>query len=430
MNDQGIRTPCASLCRNARRRCTAGAVLGAFLLLGPVAWAGNWPGWRGPTGAGYSDEKDLPLTWGGKKNENVLWKVTLVGRSYSSPIVWGEQVFVTTHAKQTDKEVKAKVIPEHYVSCYAASDGKQLWRTVVPHGSWPDGYYSIATPVTDGERVYAWFGSGVAVALDFKGKILWRTERPGPYRVYPGVSSSPVLVGDTLLILVDQGKDSFLLALDRKTGARKWEKKRPPTVGGTNSSPILMKVKGKTQVLVAAGKALQGLDPATGDVLWWCDKDGGYWTSLTHGSGLVYADSGGGRGRAVDPTGSGNVNKSHVKWEHKKVPEGLGCPLIVGDYLYRVHKPDVLKCWKLSTGELAGDKRLAGISIVSSPIATADGRIYLASARKSYVLKAGPKLEVLAVNTLPAGDDGPSPAFSGGRIFVKDSHTLFGIGTK
>lgn len=423
MNDQGIRPSCARFSRGAI------AVLALFLV--QAAQAGNWPGWRGPNGTGHTDEKDLPLTWGGKKNENVLWQVTLVGRSYSSPIVWGDNVFVTTHPRQTDKEVKAKVIPEHYVTCYGAADGKQRWNTVVPHGSWPDGYYTIATPVTDGERVYAWFGSGVAVALDFKGNIVWRTERPGPYRVYPGVSSSPVLVGDNLLILVDQGQDSFLLALDRKTGAKKWEKKRPPTVGGTNSSPILMQVKGKTQVLVAAGKALQGLDPATGDVIWWCDKDGGYWTSLTHGSGMVYADSGGGRGRAVDPTGSGNVNNTaHIKWEHKKVPEGLGSPLIVGDYLYRVHRPDLVKCWELSTGKLVGEKRLQGVSITASPIATADGRIYIACPARSYVLEGGPKLEVKAVNTLPGGDQGPSAAISGGRIFLKDETRLFAIGKK
>src|SRR5262249_4568530 len=157
---------------------------------------------------------------------------------------------------QTDQDVKNKVIPEHYVTCYRAADGKQLWRTTVPHGPFPDAYYSIPTPVTDGKRVYAWFGSGVAVALDFGGQLLWRRERPGPYNVYPGVSSSPVLYGDTLLILVDQGKDSFLLALDRATGAVKWERKRPEMRGSTNSSPVLMSVRGRKQLLVAAAHAL------------------------------------------------------------------------------------------------------------------------------------------------------------------------------
>jgi outer membrane protein assembly factor BamB len=394
--------------------------------------AGNWPGWRGPTGAGISEDKDLPLTWGGKDNANVLWKVKLTGRGSSSPIAWGERVFVISAAKQSDADVKNKVVPEHEVTCYQAADGKELWRTVVPPGTFADGYYAIPTPVTDGKLVYAWFGSGLAVALDFDGKIVWRKERPGPYNVYPGVSSSPVLHGDTLLILVDQGKTSFLMALDRATGEVKWEKKRPEMRGSTNSSPVLIDVKGQKQLVVAAANALQGLDPNDGKLLWWCEKDGGYWTSVTAGSGLVYADSNGGRGLAVDPTGSGDVNKTHVKWQHTKVPEGLGAPLIVGDYLYRVHKPGVIKCWKLSTGDLVFDERLTGVSFLSSPIATADGRIYIASPSRSYVIKAEtPKLEILGDNAIKdGGDDGPSPAVAGGRLFLKTGSTLWGIGKK
>jgi len=396
------------------------------------ASAGEWPGWRGPTGSGYSDEKDLPLTWGGKGDDHVLWRATPPGRGSSSPIVWGGRVFVSSAAKQTDQDVKDKVIPEHYVSCYRAADGKELWRTVIPHGSFADGYYAIPTPVTDGRRVYAWFGSGVAAALDFDGRVVWRRERPGPFHVYPGVSSSPVLHDDSLLILVDQGKDSFLLALDRATGAVKWERKRPDARGSTNSTPVLIDVRGRKQLAVDAANALQGLDPADGKVLWWCAKDGGYWTSLTGGSGLVYADSGGGRGVAVDPGGSGDVNKTHVRWQHDKVPEGLGCPVIVGDYLYRVSKPGLLRCWKLSGGEQVFEERLDGISYLSSPIATADGRVYFASAGKSYVIRAGvPRLEVLARNALKdGGDDGPSPAAAGGRLFFKTSGRLWCIGKK
>ena len=407
------------------------AVVGVALLLafGGRGRAENWPGWRGPTGDGHTAEKGLPLTWGGKKNENVLWKADLGGRSFSSPVAWGDRVFVTVAAKQTDQQVKDKVVPEHFVLCFRAADGKQFWRTVVPAGKFADGYYSIPTPVTDGKLLYTWFGSGVAAALDFDGKIVWRTERPAPYSVYPGVSSSPVLHGDSVLILCDQGKDSFLLALDRKTGRKKWERKRP-NAPSTNSTPELVRVKGKAQLVVAGSNALQGLDPDNGEILWTCGKDGGYWTSLTAGSGVVYTDSGGGRGIAVDPTGAGDVNKTHVKWTHRKVPEGLGCPLIVGDYLYRAHKPGLVSCWRLSTGEKLFSERLQGVSYLSSPFATPDGRVYFASAGKSYVLEAGPKFKVLAENTLPGGDDGPSPAVSGGRIFLRSTSTLFCAGKK
>jgi outer membrane protein assembly factor BamB len=402
---------------------------GLLVLVGP-GLAGNWPGWRGTDGLGTSDEQDLPLTWGGKKDANVLWKVTLPGRGSSSPVAWGDRVFITAAAKQTDQEVKDKVVPEHYVVCYQAADGKELWNTTVPKGPFADGYYSIPTPVTDGKRVYAWFGSGVAVALDWGGKIVWRKEHPGPYKVYPGVSSSPILHGDLLLILVDQDKDSFLLALDKNTGEVKWERKRTDVHGSTNSSPILIDVKGQPQLVVAGARALQALDPADGKLLWWCGKDGGYWTSLTAGAGLVYADSGGGRGLAVDPTGSGDVSKTHVKWQHAKVPEGLGCPIIVGDYLYRVSKPGVLKCWKVADGAEVFDEKLEEISFLASPIATPDGRLYIASPRRSYVIKTGvPKLEILGDNKIQeGGDDGPSPAVSGGRLFLKTATRMWCVG--
>jgi outer membrane protein assembly factor BamB len=369
------------------------------------------------------------LTWGSKTKESVLWEVKIDGRGSCSPIVWGDRVFITSAPKQSDQDVKNKVVPEHHVHCYRASDGKQLWQTTVPPGKFADGYYAIPTPVTDGKLIYAWYGSGLAVALDFDGKIVWRRDRPGPYSVYPGVSSSPLLYQDKVLILCEQGKDSFLMALDRKTGNVQWEKKRQAQ-GSSNSTPMLIQVQDKTQLVIDGPRSLEGLDPNSGERIWWCAKDGGYWTSLTYGSGLVYTDSGGGRGLAVDPRGSGDVNKTHVKWQNPKIPEGLGSPIIVGDYLYRAHKPGLLLCWKLSTGEQMYDERLEGISYLASPFATPDGRIYFASAGKSYVIKAGPKLEVLATSTLPGSDDGPSSAVSGGRIFLKSSTQLFCVGRK
>jgi outer membrane protein assembly factor BamB len=414
-----------------RRVVVTIAVWGGLLIAAGIGWAGDWPGWRGTTGNGTTAEKDLPLTWGGKSNENVLWKVEIGGRSYSSPIVWGDRLFVTDADRQSDQDVKNKIIPEQRVICYATADGKEVWRTKVPSGPWFDGnsIYTAPTPVTDGKLVYAWFGSGVLAALDFDGKIIWRREHAGPYNVYPSITSSPVLYGDNVLILCDQNKDSFLLAVDKKTGEVRWEEKRPKA-RGTNSSPILLRVKDRDELIVCGGDALEGLDPANGKRLWWCDKDGGYWTSFTFGSGLLYADSGGGRGLAVDPSGEGDVNKTHVKWQQTKVPEGLGCPIIVEDYVYRAHKPGLLRCSKLSTGEVLYSERLEGISYLASPFATPDGRIYFASPGKSYVVKAGPKFEVLATSTLPGGDDGPSPAVAGGRIFLKSSRTLFCIGKK
>jgi len=287
-----------------------------------VARPADWPAWRGPAGNGHTAEKDLPLNWGGKDNDNVLWRVKHGERSYCSPIVWGDKVFLTTGVKISDADNKNKVIPEHYVVCYQAADGKELWRTRIEPGKWFDGngIYTAPTPITDGTLVYCWFGSAVMVALDFDGKIVWRREVPGPFSVYPSLSSSPVLYEDNVLLLVDQSKDSFLMALDRKTGEVKWEQKRPK-MQSTNSSPLLMPVQNKVQLVVASGRALQGLDPADGKVLWSCGKDGGYWTSLTYGSGLVYTDSGGGRGLAVDPSGTGEIDKTQSSGSSPRYPK-------------------------------------------------------------------------------------------------------------
>jgi outer membrane protein assembly factor BamB len=409
----------------------------ALFLAAPSAPAADWPSWRGPTGQGVSDEKDLPLTWGGTDDANILWKVPLPGvedkatpdKNQSSPIVVKGRVFITTSF--WPKGVKpGEEYPEHHVTCYQAADGKQLWdRTVLP-GPWKlsdlRGGYTVATPCSDGERVYVVFGSSVIAALDFEGKIVWRKEiKPFDYDVAAG--SSPIVYDDTILYQCDQvNKEARLIALDRKTGDVKWEAKRPKQ-DFSHSTPVLVKVKDRVQLLVAASNALQGVDPANGKVLWWCAAQGDT-VSPVYGGGLVYLDSGrGSTGVAVDPTGAGEVTKTHLKWKVSPVPEGFSSPVIVGDYVYRVHNPGILKCWKLDNGEEAVKERLPGVSTAASPIATADGRIYFAS--KSYVVKAAAKPEILATNDLGDGGDA-SPAVADGRIFLKGRQYLYCVGKK
>jgi outer membrane protein assembly factor BamB len=413
------------------------AVLGCLAVFPAAAGAADWPGWRGPTGMGQTTEKGLPLHWGGNEGKNVLWKVHLfpdrnTGRldnNQSSPIVSAGRVFVTT--SWWPAGVLEKEYPEHHVTCFK-SDGERLWDTRVPPGPWRlkdlRGGYTAPTPASDGERVYVVFGSSVIAALDFQGKIVWRKEiRPFNFDV--AVGTSPVLYRDTVLLVCDQvSNTSRLLAFDRKTGALKWERKRP-SASFTHSTPVLTRVGGKTQLLVAAAGEVQGLDPDSGKVLWWCQAWGDT-PSPVHGAGLVYCDSGRGNpGVAVDPTGSGNVSKTHLKWKVARVPEGFSSPVIVGGHLYRLHNPGVLHCWKLAGGKEVYVKRLDRVQTAASPIVTPEGRIYCASAGRSYVLKAGPDGEVLAVNDL--GDDSQaSPAVADGRIYLKGRKYLFCIGKK
>ena len=410
-----------------------GAVLAAVsplvLATGAVSQADNWPCWRGPTGMGYCAEKDLPLHWDGKTKENLLWKVPLGGIGNSSPVVWGDRVFVTVSQKQTNKEQDAKIIPRHWVTCFQASDGKELWRTDVPPGHYPRGYgiYAVPTPVTDGQRVYCWFSSGVLVALDFAGKIVWRSEVSGELpKHFDGLINSPLLFEDTVIriVNVDQSRGNGVVqALDKATGKVKWERKLAKS-GSSNASPVILRINGKIQLLVPSNNLLEGLDPKDGSLIWSFKRRMGD-LSPVYAGGLLFTDSPGGPGLAIDPTGQGDVSKTHQKWKIDKTPASYAyaSPGISGDYIYRVHKPGVLHCWKLSTGELVYAERLEGLTNLASPVSTTDGRVYFVTSGISYVIKAGPKLEVLAKNNLGGytGNNGPSPAMANGRIYVRDA---------
>ncbi len=414
-----------------------------LLLLVPVSGQSGdtWPGWRGPTGLGQTDEKDLPLTWEAKAREHVRWAVPLPGgegdrpdHNQSSPIVWHDRVFVTTAFWPAG--VSQKEFAEQHVTCYRASDGRKLWDTRVPHGPWRlsdfrGGGYAAPTPATDGERVYVVFGSAVIAALDFAGKIVWRKEIV-PYAFDVTIGSSPVLYRDTVLLLCDQTtpKLSRLSAFDARTGAVKWETKRPNS-GFSHSTPVLIEVHGKPQLLVS-GSSLEAVDPRDGTVIWSCRAKGDA-PSPVYGSGIVYCDDGrGGTGIAVDPTGHGDVTRTHVKWTVGRIPgDSLSSAVIVGEHVYRLHQPGVLSCWRVADGKPVYAERLPGVSTTPSPVATPDGRIYFVSGGRSVVVKAAERFELLATNDLGDGNAFPaSPAVAHGCLFIKGRRKLYCVGRR
>ncbi|MFT5523939.1 MAG: outer membrane protein assembly factor BamB [Pirellulaceae bacterium] len=402
----------------------------------------EWPGWRGPTGLGYTIEKDLPLTWNGKSGENILWKAELHGGKkrnpefaspgWSSPIVWGDRVFLTTAIwpAEVPEAERRTTIGEHHVLCYRATDGQQLWDTILPAGKCVVNnfyhMYSVPTPVTDGKQLFALFASGVLVSLDFDGKIVWREELPLLREADGGICSSPILHKDTVIIPGIQ--ELGLRALDKLTGKLKWEQ----TVRHRNTyaTPALLRIGGKLQLIHNSG-GIEGFDPDNGELLWSCRCESSQ-SSVTFGRGLLYVDAGrGGRtGTAIDPTGSGDVSKTHIKWETKVGGAAGTSPIIVGDYLYRISDPGIIRCWKVANGELVYEQRAERITPSASPVASADGRIYFASSGKTYVIQAGPEYKELAVNDLDDNPDYASAAVSGGRIFIKGKSYLWCIGTK
>ncbi len=414
-------------------RIIRGAVVVILIVFFEVAAEGdNWPQFRGPTGMGHTSEKDLPVEWGGNSDKNVAWKTPLVGQGHASPIVWGDRVFVCTARWPESVARRAEVIPEHHVLCYAASDGRLLWDRKVPPGPWlrtdfrsgPGGGYACPTPTTDGRLVYCAFGSSVIAALDLRGKIVWRKEIV-PYSFDVTLGSSPILYRDTLILLCAMAKpsDSRLIAFDKARGGVKWQQELAQT-GFGHSTPVLEPIRGRLQLIFAASgggrspQALQSLDPTSGERIWWC-WGAGDTVSPVCGGGLIYFDSGrGGPGVAVDPTGTGDVSETHIRWQIDQVPEGMGSPVIVGDYIYRLHTPGVLKCWRLTDGRQVYAKRLDGISTTwASPIAEGNRRIYYANAGKSFVIQSGPDFKVLAENDLGDGNHA-SAAVAGGSMFL------------
>ena len=298
------------------------------------------------------------------------------------------------------------------------------------------GGYAGPTPVTDGKLVYCVFGSAVIAALDFQGKIVWRKEIvPRTFDVTVG--SSPLLYQDTVIELcaMANSADSNVVAFEKATGAVKWRKKLPDMAFG-HSTPVIISVQKRPQMLVLAsgmsqmGNALRSLDPASGKLLWWC-RGAGDASSPAFGAGIVYFDSGrGGTGVAVDPSGSGDVSATHIRWTGPDIPEAISSPIIVGGRVYRLHKPDVVKCWDAATGKQLYSQHLHGLSSTwASPVADALGRIYFASAGKSYVIQSGPEPHILAVNDLGDGNH-PSPAVAHGRLFLVGMKNIYCIGRR
>lgn len=408
-------------------RTTPGYITFLALALAPLARAADWPQFRGPAGTGVTADKDLPTEWDAK-GKNVVWKAELPksDNPYASPIVAGDKVFVTV---STDKPPAA-----HHVLCFAKSDGKPLWKTEVPAGPWKTGRYNNGpTPCADEKHVYAVFGTAVVACLDHDGHIVWRKElQKLDFDVAMG--SSPILYGDSVLLLCDQNKkNSSLIAFDKQSGNIKWEALRPEMVFA-HSTPVVAKINGADQLLLMVSKGLQGLDPATGKVLWTCPGEGDTASPAYRGN-LVYGDGGrGGAGICVDvppdlkPPAADVPAKLKPKWLTPRLPgDSLGSPTVVGDYLYRHLTGERIKCFQVDTGAEAYTDRLPGVVSRVSPIATADGLLYFASSGKSVIIKAGPKFEVVATNDLGDGNDA-SAAASDGRLYIKGQKFLWCIG--
>lgn len=401
--------------------------------------AADWPAWRGPTGQGICEEKNLPLTWSTK--EGVKWKVPLVVQGNSTPVIWGDSIFLT---QANDGGTERSLL------CLARANGEVRWKKDVAYPekeiNWNPKWYANASPATDGERVVVSFASAGMFCYDFAGKELWKRTDLGHWEHKFGSGASPVLYGDLAILWCGPNEAkgrNFLLAVNKKTGQTVWEH---DATEGSWSTPLIVKVEGQDQLILGHSRDvkgapesktgfLKGFDPKTGKELWKCQGLNSYvYTSALYGNGTAVGMSGyGGSALAVKLGGTGDITKDRY-WLHPK-PAGqrVGSGVVRGDHVYMVDEDGTPHCYELKTGNdlWKGEPRLKGGTTWGSMVA-ADDRLYvLMRTGETVVLAANPKHEILAVNSLGAGEQtNSSIAVSNGEIYIRTFRHLWCIGGK
>jgi outer membrane protein assembly factor BamB len=400
----------------------------------------DWPAWRGPTGQGHCAEKNVPLKWGGKDQANVKWKVPLAYQGNSTPIVWGENIFLTQANKGGS---------ERGLLCSARADGKVRWQKDVTYSeketNWDANWYANASPVTDGERVVVSFGSAGMYCYDFDGKEVWKRTDLGKWEDPFGNGSSPVLYGDLAILWCGPNREkgrNYLLAVEKKTGKTVWQQDEE---FGSWATPLVVKVGDKDQLVLGYSRDvkgqpedkagfLKGYDPKTGKELWKCQGLNSYiYTSPLVANGVAVGMSGySGSALAVKLGGAGDITKDRLWLHPKPAPQRVGSGVIVGEHVYMVDENAVPHCYELKTGTdlWKDEEKLKGITWGS--MVHADGRLYLLMRNgDTIVLAAKPKFEILATNSLPAGENtNSSLAISNGQIFIRTFKNLYCIEEK
>ncbi len=356
----------------------------------------QWPGFRGPTGQGHARQSDLPLEWN-KDGKNIVWRMPVPGKGNSSPVVWGDRIFLTS-SDETGKE--------RAVHCFSRQDGKLLWTAKAPvrvpePGVRDKNGYASATPVTDGERVISFLGSSGLLCHDFEGRQLWHHELPN-LKTTHGTASSPILYRDLVILVQDQNqRDSIFLALDRKTGSKVWEGQRPRAM--TWSTPVIVRVGNRDEMLFAGAEMVKAYDPLTGKELWtFSGPTREVIPVIVVGKNLVYSSSGrNGPTIALRPGGAGDITEKSLVWRSTRSGPHVPSPILVGDLLFTFNDLGIVTCLESETGDLIWQERLHDC-FSASPLAAGD-RIYIpGESGVTHVLRAGKKLEVLARNDMGA----------------------------
>ena len=424
--------------------------------------AENWPQWRGPSGSGVSSETGLPTKW--SRDENIAWKAPLDGLGVSSPIVWDDRVIVTyqigasalrpgshptlvqgpdaAHSGEHPLGGGSRRAPEPgggkialVVAAFQRTDGHQLWQySVNAEGELPTVHekrnLATSSPVTDGERIYAWFANGQLVVLDLNGKLAW-TRRLGkeyaPFNIDWGHSSSPALYRDRIILVCYEGSAAYLLGLDKRTGKELWRLDREKGLK-SYSTPIVVEAAKGPELVLNTSEGIEAYNPVDGKPLWQFKEPNRFPIPMpVYHDGMLYLSRGyrSGPYMALQTGLRGDISKTGAAWHSETGAPYISSLVYYDGLLYMAGELGIVTCIDAKNGEHVWRQRLGGF-YSASPVA-ADGKIYfVGETGETLVLRAGRTPEVLAKNDI--GEQCiASPAISNKQLFIRTDQNLIAI---
>jgi len=413
----------------------------------------NWPQWRGTGGSGISTETGVPLEW--SESKNIAWKTAIPGRGHSSPIVWGDRVFLTTsiegpivpgaeavrHYRRGEEYLHPDSVGANHsytmkLFCLDLKSGRVLWEKTVYEGTVHDNRhkkntYASATPATDGRFVYLSFEAEGVYCYDFDGKRIWKTSLGKIAKGGMGPGTSPVLYENLVILQCDQeyGEGSFIAAVDKKTGKEVWRVSRDQRRSW--ATPLLIKTAQRTEMVTSGPNKIISYDPGTGRELWSAPGVvSNPIPSPVAGQGLVFVTAGSDTKRAfaIRLGGSGDLaGTSNLVWSYDKGTAYVPSPILYNDYLYLVTDAGAITCIEAGTGKVIYQTRIPmAARFTASPVAFEGKILFVSEDGDSFILKGGPTPEILNANAL--GEPVyASPAIVPGRILIRGQDNLYCI---